>query len=154
MDQDELIYQVKLYIMDYYNIAKFDIEIDCQEVLEEMSEANQDSKTALKKFEELLQINDGVDRQTMNKFNEFLVNLENIANKSKDELIQMFIKSTFYIIRKDILIVEDDEIVDENKVGSFFQFNWFLNKKQLDYIKVIRLKDELKKDIEFCLDEV
>ena len=140
--------------MDYYDIAKFDIEIDCQDVLEEMSKANKDSKETLKKFEELLQINDGVYRQTMGKFNEFLVNLENIANKSKDELIQMFIKSTFYIIRKDILIVEDDEIVDENKVGSFFQFNWFLNKKQLDYIKVFRLKDELKKDIELCLDEV
>ena len=94
MDQDELIYQVKKYIMDYYDIAKFDIEIDCQDILEEMSKANQDSKEALKKFVDLLQTNHSVYRQTMDKFNEFLVNLENIANKSKDELIRMFIKST------------------------------------------------------------
>ena len=68
MDQDELIYQVKKYIMDYYDIAKFDIEIDYQEVLEEMSKANQDSKEALKKFVELLGINDSVYGQSFTKF--------------------------------------------------------------------------------------
>ena len=142
MDQDELIYQVKKYIMDYYDIAKFDIEIDCQDVLEEMRKANQDSKEALKKFEDLLQINANVYRQSMDKFNELVGNLENIANKSKDELIRMFIKSTFYFKRNDIHIYVDNEIVDENSVGVFFQFDYFLNKKQLDYIKVtvIRLK--------------
>jgi hypothetical protein len=64
-----------------------------------MSKANQDSKETLKKFEELLGINESVYRQSMNKFNEFLVNLENIANKTQDELIRMFIQSTLYFKR-------------------------------------------------------
>ena len=91
----------------------------------------------------------------MDKFNVFLENLENIANKTKDELIRMFIQSTLYFNRKDTDINEDsDEVVDKISVGLFFQFSCFLDQKQLNYVKVCFLKDELKKDIELCLDEV
>ena len=112
---DETIGYVKKGFLDYYDIAKFQLEIDCQEVLEELEKRNKDTKAALKQFEDNLELNESIYRKAMKNFNDFIKENPNLDNKSQTELMQRFIQSTLYLRRKDInpeLFGEDNDDAD------------------------------------------
>ena len=158
---DELIYQAKKAIMDLYDDTKFELEIDCQEVLERLEKNQKDTTDVLKQFEDLIKRNNDVYEMVMNKFNQFIENIEeNLLNQmSLKELMDKFIQSTIYINRKthatESSITYCKQRWDsEDGVGVFIHFGLHLTPNQLNLIKVIILRDEFKKDIKLCLDEV
>ena len=69
---DETIGYAKKGFLDYYDVAKFQFEIDCQEVLEELEKRNKDTKAALKQFEDNLELNESIYRKAMKNFNDFI----------------------------------------------------------------------------------
>ena len=158
---DELIYQAKKAIMDYYDDTKFQLEIDCQEVLERLEKNQKDTTDVLKQFEDLLKRNNDVYETVMNQFNQFIENIEeNLLNQmSLNELMDKFIQSTIYINRKTHITYTESTLFkprwdSEDGVGVFIHFGFHLNSNQLNLIKLIILRDEFTKDIKLCLNEV
>ena len=154
---DELIYQAKKGIIDFYDDTKFDqLEIDCQEVLERLEKNQKDTTDVLKQFEDLLKRNNDVYEMVMNKFNQFTESTElNLINQiGFEELMDRFIHSTVYINRKSFSTCKGKRWDSEDGVGVFIHFDWRLTSNQLNYIKFSMLRDELTKDIKLCLDEV
>ena len=158
---DELIYQAKKAIMDYYDDTKFQLEIDCQEVLERLEKNQKDTTDVLKQFEDLLKRNNDVYETVMNQFNQFIENIEeNLLNQmSLNELMDKFIQSTIYINRKTFSTKKwirnrEQRWDSEDGVGVFVHFGLHLTPNQLNFIKVCMLREEFKKDIKLCLDEV
>ena len=105
---DELIYQAKKGIIEYYNESKFQIEIDCQEVLEGLRKRNKDTKEALKQFEDLIAKNESIFEEAMKSLNDSI--------QSAQELIKRHIQSTIYFKRTDLRSIEnaDDDEDDSN----------------------------------------
>ena len=156
---DELIYQAKKAIMDYYDDTKFQLEIDCQEVLERLEKNQKDTTDVLKQFEDLIKRNNDVYETVMNQFNQFIENIEeNLLNQmSLNELMDKFIQSTIYINRKtykNLGPIYEKRWDSEDGVGVFIHFGFHLNSNQLNLIKLIMLREEVKKDIKLCLNEV
>ena len=174
---DETIGYAKKGFLDYYDVAKFQLEIDCQEVLEELEKRKKDTKVALKQFEDNLELNESIYRKAMKNFNDFIKENTTLDNLSATELMQRFIQSTLYLRKKDIdpfLFGEDDgeeseegvsdtieqeedgssNVVGKNVVGLFFHANWYLSSNQVNFIKIKLLKNELTKDVQLFLDEV
>ena len=158
---DELIYQAKKAIMDYYDDTKYQLEIDCQEVLKELEKNQKDTTNVLKQFEDLIKRNNDVYETVMNQFNQFIENIEeNLLNQmSLKELMDKFIQSTIYINRKTYATkswegIHEQRWDSEDGVGVFIHFGFHLNSNQLNLIKLILLRDEFKKDIKLCLNEV
>ena len=160
---DELIYQAKKAIMDYYDDTKFELEIDCQEVLERLRQKDNDTTKCLKQFIDLLKQNNDVYEKVMNEFNQFIDSTEeNLLNQmSFKELMDQFIKSTVYINRithltniRSINMNFKQRWASEDGVGVFMQFDFHLTPNQLNFIKIHMLRDEFKKDIKLCLNEV
>ena len=115
---DETISFVKKGFLDYYDIAKFQLEIDCQEVLEEL----ENTKGVLKQFEDNLELNESIYRMAMKNFNDFIKENPNLDNQSQTELKQRFIQSTLYLRRKDInpeLFGEDDDDTTDQEEDGF-----------------------------------
>ena len=157
---DELIYQAKKAIMDYYDDTKFQLEIDCQEVLERLEKNQKDTTDVLKQFEDLIKRNNDVYETVMNQFNQFIENIEeNLLNQmSLKELMDKFIQSTIYINRKThktkSWILNNEQRWDsEDGVGVFIHFGFHLTPNQLNFIKIIIFR-ELRDDIKLCLNEV
>ena len=146
---DETIGYAKKGFLDYYDVAKFQLEIDCQEVLEELEKRNKDTKAALKQFEDHLELNESIYLKSMKNLNDFIKENPNLNNLSATELIQRFIQSTLYLRRKDIRVEANKHVV-----GLFFHANWYLSLNQINFIKFKLLKDELTKDIQLSLDQV
>lgn len=151
LEREILISEVKQAILDCYDETKYRIEIDCQEVLEELRKRNQDTKLVLNRFEHSLELNENHLNEALNRFNEFIKNPDNLANKTKPELIKTHVHSTIYLKYKDIR--KEEAYEDEANVGMLFHFDWFINKNQINFIKVKMLKRKITKNIEFCLDE-
>ena len=168
---DELIYEAKKAIMDFYDDTKFQLENDCQEVLERLKKKQKDSTKVLKQFVDLLKRNNDVYEIVMNKFNQFIEHTEEIlvTQSSFKELMDRFVQSTFYINRKTHiskiwrninfrvrpkLQVHQQRWDSEDGVGVFIYCDFHLDPNQLNFIKVCMLRGECKKDIKLCLNEV
>ena len=156
---DELIYQSKKGIIDFYDDTKFELEIDCQEVLERLEQKQKDTTNILKQFVDLLKRNNDVYEIVMNQFNQFIESTEeNLLNQSSlNELMDQFIQSTVYISRISHLNNAKSYQLkwgSEDGVGVFIHCDYRLTPNQLNFIKVRMIRDEFNKDIKLCLDEV
>ena len=164
MSSDILIEAVRQGITEYYDIVKFDMETDCQDVLERERVKRKSTRVTLRKFESLMQQNELILNSALDTFNAFFDNHKEtsmLANQNPFDLIQSFIQSTIYIQR--IHLRQADKFDPKPTpqydplnwgVGALVHFDWFLNEKQLSLIKVLLLKDDYKMNIKLCLDEV
>ena len=110
------------------------------------------SKDMLQKFEKPLEKNESIYEKVMQNFNDFIKDEHNLENKTKEDLIKMHIQSIVYLAGKDI--DKDDDRDEFGLDNALFHFAWLLNENQINYIKASWLKNELRKHIKVCLNEV
>ena len=154
IDKDEKIGLAKKEMLDYYDVTKYELEIDCQEVLEELRNKNKDYKAVLKQFEDLLELNESIYRKAMQNFNDFIKENNDLDHLCANDMMQKFINSTLYFKSKDNRMGYPEDEANKKVVGVFVHANRFLSSNKLNFIKIKLLKKELTKDIQLSLDEV
>lgn len=163
IDTEKLIWDVKMEINNYYDDVKANLDFNCQSVLCKREKAKKSNKALTKKYLSWIAIIETCQNTVMDEFKKFSEDKSNIANKSKEELIKLFVKSIVYVPEEDVnrskyCWEEDDDDDNENKidnVGVFINCSWYLSESQLSYIKINSslVKERLCEDAKLCLDE-
>ena len=90
---EQIVYEIKNEINSYYDEVKGDIDYYCQSEICRMEQSNKDTKDIKAIYLNWIAILETTQNEVMNDFNKFISVEANLVNKTKQDLLQLHLKS-------------------------------------------------------------
>jgi hypothetical protein len=129
--------EIKLELINYYDYLKSDIDIVAQNKLLqiEKGEVNPRNKQKiLNLYKHLIDKSNEIFESSCKSLDDYFARIKN-HNGNLDEKTQIKrreIKNFCYFIENSVL---NNDFKNENQLGLFISFDWFLDENQVNYIR-------------------